>query len=498
MDKNWNSKEWLLRFEEAKRCRNTRFERAGVFQSTLAIVREGRYVTENGLEVTLPLNTDSLKENVYCENEITIHKPERIYSGAVDVHLCDCLDFARTLLDEDPTDDVCVLNFASASTPGGGAYGGAGAQEEYLFRCSDYYRFLFQYASSFDPESNYGIKKNRCHSYPFKNDFTGIFSHGVTIFRSNESNGYALVDEPWHINFVAVAAHHLDERCDSIPEKYIGSTLDRIRTILRIAYNNGQRRLVLGAFGCGAFNNPPKHMAMLFKQVIEEKEFIGLFKEIHFAIIEDHNSHNMNYNEFNKVFSNENTNEFYNLLRGTGRDGVEKCLQMLKQRKFFILPASIKYQNPERGGLVTHSLLVCKEAMKLWKESKFKNKIPEESVVIASLLHDVCKTDVYHEDKTKPTGFDKHNPRFPIGHGERSIMMVLLSGMKLSEEECVAIRWHMGCHEIIEKDKLGRETEVFKNYKLGTTPEYHPLTNIIQKADCAATKIASKRSNKSR
>lgn len=486
----WNSKEWLLRFEEAKKCRNTRFERAGVFQSTLGIVKEGRYITESGKEVMLPLNADAMKDNVFYENEIAVNRPERIYSNTVEVHLSDCLDLAHSLLEEDPTDDVCVLNLASASNPGGGVYGGAGAQEEYLFRCSDYYRFLFQYASSFDPEANYGIKKNGRHSYPFRNDFTGVFSHGVTVFRSNEAGGYALVDEPWHVNFVAAAAHHLDEGRSFIPEIYVGSTLDRIRTILRIAYNNGQRRLVLGAFGCGAFNNPPKHMAMLFKQVIEEEEFKGLFRAIYFAIIEDHNSHNMNYNEFSKVFSNEETNEFYDLLRGTEREGVESCLRMLEQRKFFILPASIVHQNPEKGGLAAHSLLVCKEALRLWNESRYKYEIPEASVIIASLLHDVCKTDAYHEDKTKPTGFDKHNPRFPVGHGERSIMMVLLSGMKLTEEECIAIRWHMGCHEIIEKDKHGRETEEYKNYRLGTTPEYHPLTGIIQKADGIATRIA--------
>ena len=88
----------------------------------------------------------------------------------------------------------------------------------------------------------------------------------------------------------------------TIPDKFIPSTLSLIRAILRIAYNNGQHRLVLGAFGCGAFANPPKHMAQLFKQVFEEPEFQGLFKDIHFAIIEDHNSHGLNYNAFQEVF----------------------------------------------------------------------------------------------------------------------------------------------------------------------------------------------------
>lgn len=218
----------------------------------------------------------------------------------------DCLAYAKSLQEQDNADDLCVLNMASAKNPGGGVYGGAGAQEEYLFRCSDYYRFLFQYAdpASFDCEKVYGIPHNPRHSYPLKRHFGGVYSHGVTIFRDTEANGYALLETPWKVNFVAVAANNIRRYMNgrtTIPDKFIPSTLSLIRTILRIAYNNGQRRLVLGAFGCGAFANPPGHMAQLFKQVFEEPEFQGLFREIHFAIIEDHNSHGRNVNAFKEV-----------------------------------------------------------------------------------------------------------------------------------------------------------------------------------------------------
>jgi uncharacterized protein (TIGR02452 family) len=57
--------------------------------------------------------------------------------------------------------------------------------------------------------------------------------------------------------------------------------------------------LVLGAFGCGAFANPPKHMAKIFREVFMEKEFKNKFKSVVFAIYEDHNSgkaHNPNGN----------------------------------------------------------------------------------------------------------------------------------------------------------------------------------------------------------
>ena len=307
---SWDAKGWLDEFEASKQIPGgTRPVRAKVFQSTLQIVVNGRYRTTYGVKIELDkfYNDKALQDNVFCEREISLKDPQKIFVTNIQVVNQDCLAYAKSLLDQDSADDLCVLNMASAKNPGGGVYGGAGAQEEYLFRCSDYYRFLFQYAdpASFDCEKVYGIPHNPRHSYPLKRNFGGVYSHGVTIFRNTEANGYALLETPWKVNFVAVAANNIRRYMNgrtTIPDKFIPSTLSLIRTILRIAYNNGQRRLVLGAFGCGAFANPPGHMAQLFKQVFEEPEFQGLFREIHFAIIEDHNSHGRNVNAFKEVF----------------------------------------------------------------------------------------------------------------------------------------------------------------------------------------------------
>ena len=307
---SWDATLWLKEFEASKQILGgTRPVRAKVFQSTLEIVKSGGYQTSSGTNIDLDklYNSNALQDNVFCEREISLKDVERQYVTNVKVVNQDCLAYARSLLDQDGTDDLCVLNMASAKNPGGGVYGGAGAQEEYLFRCSDYYRFLFQYAdsASFDCEREYGIPNNPRHSYPLKRNFGGVYSHGVTVFRATEANGYALLEKPWQVNFVAVAANNIRRYMNgrtTIPDKFIPSTLSLIRAILRIAYNNGQHRLVLGAFGCGAFANPPKHMAQLFKQVFDEPEFQGLFKDIHFAIIEDHNSNGRNVNAFKEVF----------------------------------------------------------------------------------------------------------------------------------------------------------------------------------------------------
>jgi uncharacterized protein (TIGR02452 family) len=63
-------------------------------------------------------------------------------------------------------------------------------------------------------------------------------------------------------------------------------TLDKIRTIFRIGKAHLHDSLVLSALGCGAFANPPVHIAKLFHQVMEEDEFRDVFKLIDFAILD--------------------------------------------------------------------------------------------------------------------------------------------------------------------------------------------------------------------
>lgn len=267
------------------------------------LVKRGRYHTASGglVELGRIVNPQAQADNVFVDREITLRPSLERNSGEVRIAVVndDCLALARRLHATDPTDDICVLNMASSRNPGGGVWGGAGAQEEYLFRCTDYYRFLYQYANHFAPRA-YHVQRNAHHRYPLDPLYGGIYSHGVTVFRDTEANGYALLDSPVRLNFVAVAAFHFNERCDAIPQPYVEPTKDKIRLMLRLAANNGQRRLVLGAFGCGAFHNEPHHMAQLFRQVIHESEFQGLFTSISFAVIEDHNSTN-NYTAFRDV-----------------------------------------------------------------------------------------------------------------------------------------------------------------------------------------------------
>jgi len=60
----------------------------------------------------------------------------------------------------------------------------------------------------------------------------------------------------------------------------------RMEGMLKVSAAKGYRRLVLGAFGCGAYKLPVSDVARLFKQVMIEPEFAGKFRLIAFAILE--------------------------------------------------------------------------------------------------------------------------------------------------------------------------------------------------------------------
>ncbi len=308
---SWNDAKWESAFAEAIRKKDfyrIRSLRQQVFMSTLEIVKVGKYRCSDGGIVLLDLeeNIDAL--TVFYSEEIPAvqylkpvgcHKTSLVSSTAVND---DCLSFARKISESE--DSVCVLNMASRKNPGGGVINGAGAQEEYLFRCSDYFRSLYQYVPY---ASQYGIRQSNM-SYPLDKDFGGIFTPRVTIFRDTEENGYRLLHEPWKTNMIAVAGmNHTDltfidgeERIDSC---LIPRIKNKMRTIFRIAAANGQKVLILGALGCGAFRNPPKHTAELFKEVTSEPEFADIFRKIFFVIKEDHNSRGAgNFLPFADVF----------------------------------------------------------------------------------------------------------------------------------------------------------------------------------------------------
>ena len=188
---------------------------------------------------------------------------------------------------------------------------------------------------------------------------------------------------------------------------------------------------------------------------------------------------------------------FINLLLSTQREGIESVISELEKLGFFQAPASAGHHLNVQGGLLEHSLNVYNAALDLRnamleRRPELEEVLNIDSVVIASLLHDVCKSDIYKETLTsrknehgywiKEPGYTVDCSELPLGHGEKSVIMLLSWGLKLTRDEMLAIRWHMTAWDL-----------AFQSYEqkcnLQKARETAPLCYIVQCADSLATGI---------
>ena len=171
------------------------------------------------------------------------------------------------------------------------------------------------------------------------------------------------------------------------------------------------------------------------------------------------------------------------------REGSEELLDYLMNKSdFFTAPASARYHGAYVGGLCDHSVNVfrCLEdylARPRVRET-YGLDYDMQSVAIVALLHDLCKIGCYKAGtrnvKNEATGQWEKVPTFfyedkmPYGHGEQSVYII--SGfMRLSREEAMAIRWHMGFS--------GQEDE----RTVGQALQQYPLAFALSTADMEAS-----------
>lgn len=165
----------------------------------------------------------------------------------------------------------------------------------------------------------------------------------------------------------------------------------------------------------------------------------------------------------NDVLSSMSTDDkimyFENKLRETNREGIENVIDFIHRTDFYTAPSSANNHSNYDGGLLDHSMLVYTIAM-LYRNAIIETKpelaerLPVESIAISALLHDICKTcfykKVWKNRKNKDTGaWESYvgyevEDSFPIGHGEKSVIMLQNFGLKLTPDEMLAIRFHMG------------------------------------------------------
>ena len=140
-DTPWDPMAWRSAFL----CTHDKHKiRRVVYASTLQAVEERGYTLPDGRHIPLALDPDMDRESKLYAKELHPAPPEVVKDTVVEVVDRDCLAVAKELL-EAQLGRVAVLNMANRQTPGGGVYGGSGAQEEYCFRCSDYFRSLRRY-----------------------------------------------------------------------------------------------------------------------------------------------------------------------------------------------------------------------------------------------------------------------------------------------------------------------------------------------------------------
>ena len=155
------------------------------------------------------------------------------------------------------------------------------------------------------------------------------------------------------------------------------------------------------------------------------------------------------------------------------REGADKLLDYLCEKTdFFSAPASTRFHGAYEGGLLEHSLNVyeclCDQVKNSRVCKKYGFEFSEESLAIAALLHDVCKTNFYKTEmrNVKKNGVWESVPYYtiednlPYGHGEKSVYII--SGfMKLTRDEAFAIRYHMGFSGTEDANQVGKALEMF-------------------------------------
>ena len=187
--------------------------------------------------------------------------------------------------------------------------------------------------------------------------------------------------------------------------------------------------------------------------------------------------------------------EFIALLKSVNREGIDKLIAYIEKTDFFKAPASTKFHGNYEGGLLEHSLNVyhiLKEKLSHKPYSEIV-QVSEETIILITLLHDLCKTNYYTVDYRNKKNADgvwvkepyyTVNDTIPYGHGEKSVMMIS-KFIELNMEEMYAIRWHMGFTE--PKELYNTISSVYEKF---------PLALALHEADLEATYLVESRNKK--
>ena len=228
----------------------------------------------------LPTKEKSTKIH-YVEN-FDVHTNKKHLTSDVFFYNMDTIDCALHF------DNPLVLNLASNYHPGGGVARGSGAQEESLFRRSNYFKTLTK------------------NFYPI-NDNEAIYSPKVSVIKKDENDNWLPYLHPVKLDFIACPGirypktiiknnetklHYVDVR----------RLKNKIETIIQCAIQYNHDTIIFGALGCGVWNNPPHHVAEIFKNILTKYD--GVIKNYVFAILGTYNDNTNFYKTTTKPDNN--------------------------------------------------------------------------------------------------------------------------------------------------------------------------------------------------
>lgn len=164
-------------------------------------------------------------------------------------------------------------------------------------------------------------------------------------------------------------------------------------------------------------------------------------------------------------------NKILERLSSIKRDGIDELIKYLVDRTdYFTAPASTKFHSNFDGGLAFHSDNVVE--LLIQKNKQYKLGLSNDTIYLTGYLHDLCKCNFYEKTmrlkKDEMTGkwigyaSYEFDDKIPLGHGEKSVIL-LQQFVKLSLEECLMIRWHMGAY--VPKDEYREYNKAIEMYK---------------------------------
>ncbi|KAJ5679804.1 hypothetical protein N7462_008048 [Penicillium macrosclerotiorum] len=239
------------------------------------LAEETHFLTSNILEIT------NASTEAVLFTQLLPFLEERKEAGKAPVYVRnqDSFTAAEMIHASNPAAKIGVLNMASEKNPGGGWLRGALAQEEALCLRSTLAATLHE---RFYPLPVYGA----------------IWSSDVAVFRG-EVDSWCRVyqpDEIFTVGVISLAALRrpvltADKTKFARPQD-IDKLKNKMRQVFRVLALQGVTHCILGAMGCGAFQNPPAEVARIYKEVLDEAEWNGVFEEIVFAVLDTRNEGN--------------------------------------------------------------------------------------------------------------------------------------------------------------------------------------------------------------